>query len=91
MPGELSGSIEQQRRQVNKTLMHLLRQICQDRVNGEFGSNRDANVYGDDAKSKIPRRLARALGWRSALRTAIQIGGEDRPRYRFRDCRPHFL
>jgi hypothetical protein len=58
MPGELSGSIEQQRRQANKTLTHPLRQIRQDRVNGEFDSSRDASVCGDGAIPSIlePRR-----------------------------------
>ena len=58
LQGELSGSIEQQCRQVNKTLMHLLRRIRQDRVNGEFDSSRDASVCGDGAIPSIlePRR-----------------------------------
>jgi hypothetical protein len=30
------------------------RQIRQNSFNGECGSSRDASVYGDDAKSKIP-------------------------------------
>ena len=48
---------------------------------GEFGSSRGATVCGDHAKPKIPGRRARALGRRSSLRTAIQIGVEDPPYY----------
>jgi hypothetical protein len=57
--------------------------------NDEFGSNRDASVYGDDAKPKSPARLGRALGWKSSLRMAIQIWGGDHPHHRFGDSHPH--
>ena len=55
--------------------------------NGDFGSSRDASVYGDGAKPKIPGQWGRALGWKSSLRMAIQIGLEDRAYYRVRDWR----
>jgi hypothetical protein len=47
--------------------------------NGVCGNSRDASFYGDDAKSKSPGRLARALGQRNSSRTAIEFGADDRP------------
>ena len=55
--------------------------------NGELGSSRDASVYGDGAKPKIPGQWARASGRKSSLRMAIQIGLEDRAAYGVRDWR----
>ena len=57
--------------------------------NGVCGNNRVGSVYGDDAKSRSPERLARALGHGNSLRAATQLGGGARPRYRFCDCGPH--
>jgi hypothetical protein len=57
--------------------------------NGVCDNNRVGSVYGDDAKSRSPERLARALGHGNSLRTATQLGGGACPRYRFRDCGPH--
>jgi hypothetical protein len=89
MPGELSGSIEQRRRQVNKTLMHLLRQIRQARFNGDFGRSRDANVCDAGAKPRSPGRWARVLELTSSLRMAIQIASENRPYYHVRNWPRH--
>jgi hypothetical protein len=63
--------------------------ICQAAFNGEFGNSRDASVHADGAKSRFPKRVARALRRRNSLRMAIQIGGRACPCYRFRDCGPH--
>jgi hypothetical protein len=57
--------------------------------NGVCGNNRVGSVYGDDAKSSSPERLARALGHGNSLRTATQLGSGACPRYRFCDCGPH--
>ena len=57
--------------------------------NGVCGNNRVGSVYGDDAKSRSPERLARALGHGNSLRTATQLEGGACPRYRFCNCGPH--
>src|SRR5947207_14894898 len=59
--------------------------FCQAVFNGEFGNSRDASVHADGAKSRCPKRVARALRRRNSLHMAIQIWGRDRPRYRFGD------
>ena len=63
--------------------------IRQAALNGEFGNSRDASVYADGAKSKFPKRVARALELRNSSRVATPIWGGARPRYRFRDYGPH--
>jgi hypothetical protein len=78
--------------QPNNEIRHRLRTVRQPRrdfvlrlsvtpFNGVCGNNRDASVYGDDAKSKSPGRVARALGQRNSLRTAIEFGADHRPYY----------
>jgi hypothetical protein len=57
--------------------------------NGEFGNSRDASVHTDGAKSRCPKRVARALRRRNSLHMAIQIWGGACPRYHFGDCGPH--
>ena len=57
--------------------------------NAELDNSRDASVYGDGSKPKIPGRWARALGWTSSLRMAIQIGVQNRPYCGVRDWRRH--
>jgi len=57
--------------------------------NGVCGNNRVGSVYGDDAKSRSPERLARALGYGNSLRTATQLEGGACPRYRFCHYGPH--
>jgi hypothetical protein len=60
--------------------------------NGEFGNSRDASVHADGAKSKFPKRVARALRRRNSLHMAMQIGGGGVgacPGCRFRDCGLH--
>src|SRR5947207_10972068 len=63
--------------------------FCQAAFNGEFGNSRDASVHADGAKSKFPKRVARALRRRNSLRVATQIGGGACLCFRFRDCGPH--
>jgi len=50
--------------------------ICQAAFNGEFGNSRDASVHADGAKSRFPKRVARALRRRNSLRMATQLGAE---------------
>ena len=57
--------------------------------NGEFGNSRDASVHTDGAKSRCPKRVARALRRRNSLHMAIQIWGGACPRYHFGDCGPN--
>jgi hypothetical protein len=62
------------------------REIRQNFFNDVCGNNRDASVYGEDAKSKNPGRLARVLGQRNSLRTAIEFrvdGSYSHSRHRF--------
>jgi len=61
--------------------------ICQAAFNGEFGNSGDASVHADGAKSRFPKRVARALRQRNSLRVAMQVWGG--PRCRFHDCGPH--
>jgi hypothetical protein len=58
-------------------------------LNGEFGNTRDASVHADGTKSRLPKRVARALRRRNSLRTAIQLWGVVRSCYGFRDCTAH--
>ena len=58
-------------------------------LNGEFGNSRDASVHADGAKSRFPKRVARALRRRNSLRVAMQIWGGARYCCRFRGCGPH--
>jgi len=57
--------------------------------NGVCGNNRVGSDYGDDAKSRSPERLARALGHGNSLRTATHFGGVARSCYGFCDCTAH--
>src|SRR5438876_8335954 len=66
-----------------------LKSLGKRQLNGEFGNSRDASVHADGAKSRFPKRVARALRRRNSLRMAIQIWGAACPCYRFRDCGPH--
>src|SRR6266496_3876072 len=63
--------------------------ICQAAFNGEFGNSGDASVHADGAKSRFPKRVARALRQRNSLRVAMQVWGGASPRCRFHDCGPH--
>jgi hypothetical protein len=63
--------------------------ICQVALNGEFGNTRDASVHADGTKSRLPKRVARALRRRNSLRKAIQLWGVARSCYGFRDCTAH--
>ena len=74
-----------------KGLFRFLRRqpICQAAFNGEFGNSGDASVHADAAKSKFPKRVARALRGRNSLRMATQLRGRACPCYRFCDCGPH--
>jgi hypothetical protein len=63
--------------------------ICQVALNGEFGNIRDASVHADGTKSKLPKRVARALRRRNSLRAAIQLWGVVRSCYGFRDRTEH--
>jgi hypothetical protein len=51
--------------------------IHQNFFNDVCGNNRDASVYGGDAKSKNPGTLARVSGRRNSLRTAIEFRVDD--------------
>src|SRR5262245_40172651 len=44
---------------------------CQPALNGEFGSNRDANEHAGGAKSRLLKRVASVLRWRNSLCMAI--------------------
>ncbi len=74
-----------------KGLFRFLRRqpICQAAFNGEFGNSRDATVHADVAKSKFPKRVARALRLRSSLSMATQIWCGVRHCDRFREYGPH--
>ena len=63
--------------------------ICQVALNGEFGNSRDASVHEDGAKSRLPKRVAPALGRRNSLCTAIQLWRVARSCYGFGDCTTH--
>src|SRR5947207_3601576 len=63
--------------------------FCQAAFNGEFGNSGDASAHADGAKSRCPKRVARALRRRNSLYMASQIWGGARPRYRFGDRGPH--
>jgi hypothetical protein len=63
--------------------------ICQAAFNGEFGNSGDASVHADGAKSRFPKRVARALRERNSLRVAMQVWGGACPCCRFHDCGPH--
>ncbi len=63
--------------------------ICRVALNGEFGNTRDASVHADGTKSRLPKRVARALRRRNPLRTAIELWGAARSCYGFRDCTAH--
>jgi hypothetical protein len=52
-------------------------EIHQNFFNDVCGNNRDASVYGGDAKSKNPGRLVRVSGRGSSLRTAIEFRVAD--------------
>jgi hypothetical protein len=52
-------------------------EIHQNFFNDVCGNNRDASVYGGDAKSKNPGRLVRVSGRRNSLRTAIEFRVAD--------------
>jgi hypothetical protein len=56
---------------------HKTQGIRQNFFNGVCGNNRDASVYGGDAKSKNPGRLARVSGRRNSLCTAIEFRVAD--------------
>ena len=64
------------------------REIRQNFFNDVCGNNRDASVYGEDAKSKNPGGLARVLGQMNSLHTAIEFRADDCAYYRYR-CRRH--
>src|SRR5437899_12728009 len=66
-----------------------LKSLGKRQLNGEFGNSRDASVHADGAKSKFPKRVARALRRRNSLRVATQIGGGACLCFHFRDCGPH--
>jgi hypothetical protein len=59
--------------------------------NGESGNSGDASVHADGAKSRFPKRVARALRQRNSLRVAMQVWGGACPCCRFHDCGPHFV
>jgi hypothetical protein len=68
----------------------FVRRLSVTPFNGVCGNNRVGSVYSDDAKSKSPERLARALGHGNSLRTATQNeGGRPCPGFRLRDCGSH--
>jgi hypothetical protein len=66
---------------------HKTREIRRNSFNGVCGNNRDASVYGDDAKSKNLGRLARVSGQRNSLRTANEFGADDWLYCRSHRCR----
>jgi hypothetical protein len=54
--------------------------------NGEFGNSRDASLHADGAKSRFPKRVARALRRSNSLGMASQIFAEARHSY---NCGPN--
>jgi len=66
-----------------------LKSLGKRQLNREFGNSRDASVHADGAKSRFPKRVARALRRRNPLHMAIQIWGGACPCYHFGDCGPH--
>src|SRR5438309_11511012 len=63
--------------------------ICQAAFSGEFGNSRDASGQADGAKSRFPKRVARALRLRNSLHVAIQVWREAWRRDCLRDRTAH--
>jgi hypothetical protein len=88
LPGTIVGH------EYNKAIRILValsegNRFCQAVFKGESRNSGDAIVQSDVAKSRCPKRVARALRRRNSLHMAIQIWGRTRPRYRFGDRGPH--